>query len=172
MGDLNWDKLDESWAGASVEKKDTGTDYDPVPDGRYVCVIDRVSFKESKAGNPYLNWVLIVENGHSEGRWLFKRNMLESSQNMVFLKKDLATCGVELPEKISELNLESLLDKKVEVTKKTKNDFENIYIDRLLVTGSPFHGIGNASGVPSDDPTHTPGDAAEIFGGNDDDIPF
>ena len=129
---FNWDGLDESWSGAGDVEKDTGTDYDPVPDGPYVCVVDRVEWKTSKNGNRYLGWVLIVDSGAHEGRWLFKRNMLANEQNMTFLKKDLVSCGCLVPERLSDLSLESLLDRKIKVTKKTKGDFENIYIDRLI----------------------------------------
>lgn len=153
MSDFNWTDLDNNWSQAAQPEPANKTEFESVPDGSYVCVIDRVEFKTSKSGNPYLNWVLIVDNGPQEGRWLFKRNMLANAQNMKFLKQDLAACGVELPAKLSELNLESLLDKVVKVTKKTKNDFENIYIDHIVSEVK-------ASGSKAD------------FGGNDDDIPF
>ena len=148
---FNWDNLDNSWAEANVVDTDTGTEYKPVPDGAYVCVVDKVEFRESKAGNPYLNWILVVDSGPHEGRWLFKRNMLGSPQNMTFLKKDIAACGTDVPSKLSDLKLESLLDLKVKVTKKTKGDFENVYIDRV---------VAEAKGT-------TP-----IQEFNDDDIPF
>ena len=106
--------------------------FKPVPDGTYVCAVDRIEFKTSKSGNPYLSWVLIVDSGVHEGRWLFKRNMLANAQNMKFLKQDVAACGIDLPDKLSDLKLESFLDLKVKISKKTKGDFENIYIDNLI----------------------------------------
>ena len=129
---FNWDGLDDSWLKADDVDTDTGTDYEAVPDGPYVCVIDKVEFRESKSGNPYLNWVLIIDGGPHDGRWLFKRNMLANAQNMLFLKKDIAACGCVVPEKLSDFKLESLLDLKVKVSKKTKGDFENIYIDKVI----------------------------------------
>jgi hypothetical protein len=139
---MNWDDLDSSWADAGADSGDTGTDYDPVPDGPYVCVVDKVEFRESKSGNPYLNWVLIINGGSHDGRWLFKRNMLANAQNMSFLKRDIAACGCSVPDKLSDLDLKSLLDRKVKITKKTKGDFENIYIDKLVseVSGAPIPG--------------------------------
>ena len=157
---INWESLDTSWADANVDKADSGTDYAPVPDGPYVCCVDRVEFRESKAGNPYLNWVLVVDNGPHEGRWLFKRNMLGNAQNMSFLKKDIAACGVDLPPKLSDFDLGVLLDVKVKVTKKTKGDFENIYIDKVVpgVKGD------------SDNRIHAATTIKKEF--KDDDIPF
>jgi len=131
---FDWSKIDKSWGEAASGDKGSASKgvFDTVPDGPYSVVIDKAEFKNSKAGNPYLNLVLVVQSGPHEGRWLFKRCMLSTSQNMTFLKKDLAVCGVKVPERISELNLESLLDRKLKVTKKTKDDFENIYFDNLI----------------------------------------
>jgi hypothetical protein len=129
---FDWNALDGSWADANVDNSGSTQEFKSVPDGPYVCVIDKVEFRESKSGNPYLNWVLIVDSGSHEGRWIFKRNMLANAQNMKFLKQDVAACGIDLPDKLSDLKLESFLDRKVKITKKTKNDFENIYIDNLV----------------------------------------
>lgn len=129
---FDWNALDGNWADANVDNSGSTQEFKPVPDGPYVCVIDKVEFRESKSGNPYLNWVLIVDSGSHEGRWIFKRNMLANAQNMKFLKQDVAACGIDLPDKLSDLKLESFLDRKVKITKKTKNDFENIYIDNLV----------------------------------------
>lgn len=131
---FDWAKIDKGWSEAAESKEgSSGTsNFEPVPDGPYAVVIDKAEFKNSKAGNPYLNLILVVQSGPHEGRWLFKRCMLSTPQNMTFLKKDLAVCGVKVPDRISELNLESLLDRKLKVTKKTKDDFENIYFDNLI----------------------------------------
>ncbi|HIB01301.1 MAG TPA: DUF669 domain-containing protein [Phycisphaerales bacterium] len=130
--DMDWEGLDNSWADANTTETDTGVEYKAVPDGPYVCVVDRVEFRTSKSGNPYLSWVLIVQDGPHEGRWLFKRSMLANAQNMSFLKKDIAACGATLPPKLSDFDLKSLLDVKIKITKKTKGEFENIYIDRVV----------------------------------------
>lgn len=140
---FDWNAIDKSWGAVAAVEQDANEAYDTVPDGSYVCVVDKAEFRTSKSGNPYLNWVLVIEGGMHDGRWLFKRNMLATEQNMTFLKKDLAACNVAAPEKLSDLPLESLLDLKVRVTKKTKNDFENIYIDRLISEvngGRPLQG--------------------------------
>ena len=51
-----------------------------------------------------------------------------------FVKTDLHICGLDL-EKLSDLprNLSKLLDVKLEVTKKTKGDNENIYFNSRIV---------------------------------------
>jgi hypothetical protein len=74
---------------------------------------------------------------------------MATPENLSWLKTDLFTCGLEL-EKLSELpeNLEKLLDVKLEITKRTRGDNENIYFNRRIVTDD----------IPDDDP--------------DDEIPF
>tara|TARA_R110001583_G_scaffold21394_4_gene81241 strand:- start:331 stop:801 length:471 start_codon:yes stop_codon:yes gene_type:complete len=130
---FDWDEIDNSWKSAKAPvAKEEKKDFEEVPDGSYSCVVERAEFRKSKSGNPYLSMALVVDSGPHEGRWMFKRNMLRTEENLSYLKKDLAVCGVAVPDKLSDLKLESLLDLSVKATKKTKDDFENIYIDRLI----------------------------------------
>ena len=66
---------------------------------------------------------------------MWRNNMLASSENVKWLKQDLHVCGLELA-KLSDLqaNLDRLLDVKLEVTKRTTGDFENIYFNRRITT--------------------------------------
>ena len=59
---------------------------------------------------------------------------MASKENMKWLKTDLHTCGVDI-EKASHLpaRLGDLLDVKLEVTKRTKGESENIYFNRRIV---------------------------------------
>ena len=70
-------------------------------------------------------------------------------QPIRWLKNDLHICGLDL-QKLSDLpaNLERLLDVKLEVTKRTKGDNENVYFNRRLVLdeGAPGAGGGNGQG--------------------------
>ena len=158
MSEFDWTKIDGDWKSAEKPEGRDKPDFAELPDGPYVCVIDRAEFRTSKSGNPMMSMTLIVNSGPHENRRIFKRNMLGSPQNMTFLKKDLAACGVDLPDKLSDLPLESLLDKVIKVTKKTNRkdgkDFENIYIDRVVADM-------RSAGPPTSTQEY-----------NDDDIPF
>ena len=110
--------------------------YDPIPDGKYQVLVEAVELTSSKAGDPMLKWTFKIVSGDLKGRKLWKYNMI-NSEKLKWLKQDLWTAGLELT-KVSELpeNLEKLLDKMLEIQKKTikskKNpneEFENIYIN-------------------------------------------
>ena len=60
---------------------------------------------------------------------------MASRENLKWLKTDLHTCGLDL-EKLSDLpaNLERLLDVRLEITKRTKDESENVYFNRRIVT--------------------------------------
>jgi len=57
-----------------------------------------------------------------------------SRENIKWLKTYLHTCGLDL-EKLSELpnNLDKLLNVKIEVTKRTRGENENVYFNRRIV---------------------------------------
>ena len=65
---------------------------------------------------------------------LMWRNSVFTQNTLKFVKTDLHICGLDL-EKLSDLpkHLSKLLDVKLEVTKKTKGDNENIYFNRRIV---------------------------------------
>lgn len=134
---FNWDDIDNRWQSSKTpEAKEARGDFEEVPDGSYSCVVERAEWRKSKAGKEYLSMALVVDSGPHEGRWIWRRNMLGSQENMTFLKKDLSTCGVAMPERLRDLKLESLLDLMVRATKKTTlkdgREYDNIYLDRLI----------------------------------------
>ena len=123
-------QFDKEWAEAEVRND---KNFEQVPDGKYQVVVDEVEIVESKAGNLQLKWQFAVFNGSHKGRKLWKYNGLEKSDHIEYLKKDIATAGLEIA-KLSDLpgNLKYLLDQVLEITVKTKGDFTNIYINKSL----------------------------------------
>jgi len=107
-------------------------DFDEVPDGKYQVRIESVRMAESQKGDPMIKWDLIVISGQFEGRHIFKNSVITQA-SLPFVKGDLKTLGLQLP-KFSELpnHLEELLDKRLQVTKKTKDEFTNVYFNKLL----------------------------------------
>lgn len=76
---------------------------------------------------------------------LWRNNVMATRENLKWLKTDLHVCGLDL-QKLSELpaNLERLLDVKLEVTKRTKGDNENIYFNRRIVLDDSLDGAGDS----------------------------
>ena len=123
-------QFDKEWEEAPVE---SSQQYEDLPDGKYQVVVDSVEITESKAGNLMLKWEFGVFNGAFKGRKAWKYNGLEKKEHIEWVKKDIFTAGLEI-KKISDLpdRLKDLLDRVLEVTIKTKNDFTNVYINKLV----------------------------------------
>jgi len=139
-------QYDDDFAGAEVEDKE----FESVPDGKYQVRVDRVEMTKSEAtGNPMLKWGLKIIGPVHKGRMLWRNNLIASKDNVKWLKQDLYTCGLQL-EKLSDLpnHLESLLDIGLEVTKRTKNEFENIYINRKIVLDDSVNTGGSSNDLP------------------------
>ena len=106
------------------------SDRESVPDGKYQVVVEKVEITEAHTtGNPMLKWTLRVIAPKFVNRLMW-RNSVFTANTLKFVKTDLHICGLDL-EKLSDLprHLSKLLDVKLEVTKKTKGDNENIYFN-------------------------------------------
>jgi len=112
-------------------------DFDEVPDGKYQVRIQSVRMAESTNGNPLIKWDLVILNGKFEGRHIFKNSVITPAA-LPFIKGDLKTLGLQLA-KFSDLPLylETLLDLRLNVTKRTKGDFTNVYFQNLITAAAP-----------------------------------
>ncbi len=120
--------------------------YEEVPDGKYQVRIDSVRLDQSQKGDPMIKWDLIVLSGSQAGRHIFKNSVITQAA-LPFVKGDLKTLGMELA-KFSQLanRLEQLLDVTLEVTKRTKGEFTNVYFNRRLQIAG-----GGGNGIPDSD---------------------
>lgn len=73
-----------------------------------------------------------VLSGSQAGRHIFKNSVITQA-SIPYVKGDLKTLGLELA-KFSELSgrLEELLDVTLEVTKRTRGDYTNVYFNRRI----------------------------------------
>ena len=104
-----------------------------------------------------LKWTLRILAPSYRNRLLWRNNVMATRENIRWLKNDLHVCGLDL-QKLSGLpaNLEKLLDVKLEITKRTKGDSENVYFNRRIVLddsataagGSNDHGGPAKDGIP------------------------
>jgi hypothetical protein len=144
MPNVDLSRFDSEFESAAVEEKG---EFDPVPDGKYQVNVDKVEITTAKTtGNPMLKWTLKILAPRLRGRLLWRNNVMASRENIRWLKNDLHVCGLDL-QKLSDLpaNLERLLDVKLEVTKRTKGENENIYFNRRIVLDEGTRGAGSAS---------------------------
>ncbi|MGI6139132.1 MAG: DUF669 domain-containing protein [Candidatus Hydrogenedentes bacterium] len=128
--DIDLSQFDDDYDSAEVEDRE----FDTVPDGKYQVMVEHVELSRAKSsGNPMLKWTLKILAPTHAGRLLWRNNVMASKENIKWLKNDLHTCGLEL-EKLSDLpeRLNDLLDLTLEVTKRTRGENENIYLNRRI----------------------------------------
>lgn len=131
MSDLDLAQFDDDFSEAPVEERE----FEDVPDGKYQVNVEKVELTRAQSsGNPMLKWTLKILGPRFSGRLLWRNSVMASKENLKWLKTDLHTCGLDI-EKLSELpaRLGDLLDVKLEVTKRTKGENENIYFNRRIV---------------------------------------
>ena len=119
-------------------------EYDEVPDGKYQARIESVKLESSQKGDPMIKFDLEVISGAQAGRHIFKNSVITQA-SLPYVKGDLKTLGLELA-KFSELagRLEELLDKTLEVTKRTRGDYSNVYFNRRLnIAHVPSAGVAH-----------------------------
>ena len=121
--------------------------FDEVPDGKYQARIDSVRLDHSQKGDPMIRWDLVVIAGQHDGRHIFKNSVITPAA-LPFVKGDLKTLGLELA-KFSDLagRLEELLDATLEVTKRTRGEYTNVYFNKRIQIAA------DAPGRASDDET-------------------
>ncbi|HPQ70610.1 MAG TPA: DUF669 domain-containing protein [bacterium] len=126
--------LDDDYAAAEVEPNQ----FDDLPDGKYQAKVEKVEMGNTQNGAPMLKWQLRVLGPQHRGRMLFRNSVMASRDNLKYLKADLLLCGLELA-KLSDLpnRLNELLDVGLEVTKRTRGEYSNIYFNKRIVLENP-----------------------------------
>lgn len=123
---LDLSAYDDDFAVAQPE------DRSEIPDGKHQVRIESVRLSRSQKGDPMIKWDLVVISGASVGRHLFKNSVITPAA-LAIVKGELQTVGIDLV-KFSELpeRLEELLDRQLEVTKRTKGEYSNIYFNKRI----------------------------------------
>jgi len=79
-----------------------------VPEGDYPVTVDKITEEEGKdSKKPYLLWELKITEGKHKGKKLFHRTSLQP-QALFNLRATLEAGGVEVPESVQDIDLDSL----------------------------------------------------------------
>jgi hypothetical protein len=117
--------------------------FEPIPDGKYQARIDKIYMDVVRSsGSDQLCWEFVILVGKFEKRRLFKKSILETRENLSYLKLDLETLKIHIdPISTIDENLDLFKDKFVEVYVKNReyNDknYYNVYINNLIVLENP-----------------------------------
>lgn len=91
-------------AGIKINFGEVESSFEPLPEGRYECIVETVEVRESKSSdNDYLNWELKVMDDEHEGRRLWMITSL--SEKALFRLKD-TFLALDVIEEDEEIDLE------------------------------------------------------------------
>lgn len=132
-----------------------------LPDGDYTFLTVKAKPNVSDKGMPSFQSVVRIVGGPEAfiGQEVPVRDNLGSADNMGWFKKKLARLGIEIPAKDEMvrqlLNKDegegsvaaAMLGKKFSGQAKTKNDFLNIYVNKLIGTEEVTESVARANGA-------------------------
>jgi preprotein translocase subunit YajC len=122
--------MQQNWDGADEAGQD-------LPDGTYQFQIVNARFHMTDKSKPQFKTKVKVVGGAEEyiGTELEVNDNLETSENMGWFKKKLRKLNIAAPEDIDEIIdgdvADAMKGKTFEGQVKTKNDFMNVYVNRL-----------------------------------------
>lgn len=119
--------------------KDSANDYDNLPDGKYVGVVEDVTHGKTQSGNPKLSVKFEVTDGDHTGRkiwanFYFVDKMMEVAVKrvMIMVNKfgyELSLDSFKSVETLAE-DISGIVGEEAELTLKTgKNDFQNVDVE-------------------------------------------
>ena len=123
-------KLKGAWKKSQAKSGNS-----PVPDGTYQCRIDEAVLSESKnTQRLQVGWTLKILADDQEGRMLWKYDGIETEEAMGWFKGALETLELEVPDGEEDIPdvLEAAQGLGVEVTVRTKDEFQNVYFNELI----------------------------------------
>lgn len=110
--------------------------FEALPDGNYRVEVKEAVIKQTQdKENYYVNLKLRVEGPSHVGRFIFKACSLQEDR-LKYLKTDLSVMGVDLTniEKLEDA-LEVIPGRLLEIALKTKGEYQNVWINKLIVDG-------------------------------------
>ncbi len=139
---------------------DGGPGADEVPEAQYQAKVKSATLMKSSSGRPQCEWKFKIIGGEEKaiGKVLTVYDGLESPTNMMYFKKKLKRLQLAVPtefEEIPEL-LAAAVGAEVNIQVKYKDDFLNIYINKLLKAGD-----GEGEGEKEEDDDEKPAKPAK-----------
>jgi|GEM_PF-3836228 len=153
-----------------------------LPDGNYIAVINSIKHEDYVSRNgdvyDYLVYSMTVVDGQHSGRKFYKRDLIIPDKSFPYIKRDMLTLKVPIPQHPRDIitSLQAAIGKGIEakiVTKKgEKNDFTNVYIERLAQVMAPQAKPAQARQTAQAPAANSPEDLGYDKDFYDADIPF
>lgn len=125
-------ELESAWS----EAEDRGDQFGDIPDGTYQVKITKATINKSQSSKRLqISWEFTIISGDLKNRKKFAHDGLETKENMDYVKTRLARLGVDVEgTKLGDMPeiLESVIGKTCEIKVKTRGDFQNAYVQKLI----------------------------------------
>jgi hypothetical protein len=125
-------ELESAWSEAEVQEG-----FGDLPDDTYQMKVTKAYLNKSKSsGRLQLTVEFTVATGKFKNRKKWSHLGIVDAQSLGFVKTLFARLKLDPPKKLAELNdeetLEKLLDITCECSVKTRGDFQNVYVNKLI----------------------------------------
>lgn len=116
------------------------------PSGKQEAAIVKFKFATDKNGDSYLKQHLLIDSGEFAGRHVWNNQRLQSKQNMEWFRKNLRTCGVNVPAKMAgyapdedgnSAVLDAVIGRRMQITLKARGDNDDLFFDKVLTDQTP-----------------------------------
>ncbi len=133
--------------GAWDESEDKGDTFGDIPDNRYQTKVTKVEIAKSQSsGRLQIAWEFTIMTGEFKNRKKWAYDGLETKENFDYVKTRLARLGINVKKKkiqdLPEL-LEACVGLTCEVQVKTRGDFQNVYVNKLIDIDAEGDGGGD-----------------------------
>lgn len=111
------------------------------PSGKQEAEVVKFKFAHDKNGDPYLKQHLKIDVGEFAGRHIWNNQRMATKQNLEWFRKNLRTCGVDVPAKMGDFApdddgnstvLDAVIGNRVQITIKPRGDNDDLFFDKLL----------------------------------------
>lgn len=124
--------LDGVWKETAANKGGVN-----IADGDYVTKLSSMEINKSKKGRLQVVSVFTVADGNYMGKELYRFDGLDNETSISYFKAMCETVGLEYPESMVQLpdaikEFTDHFDGMINITMKTKNDYQNLYVKGLV----------------------------------------
>lgn len=156
--------MNDRWDTAKSESSKSGGGGVTVEDGRYNTRLTAAELRDGKDNSIYVLFQFTVVEGDSTGETIGRIAGFETDDKMIYLQRDLRRLGedvddfeiIQLPATLAKLTKNA---PGVRLTVKTKGEYTNVYIDKLVELEDG--GVGEPSATEDETAEEEPVDEEE-----------
>ncbi len=133
------------------ERANEGGSWENLPDGKYIAQLSTAELGNSEKGRFQCKMEYVVKEGEQAGQSIYKYMGLDKEESLDWMAKELVRLGVDATQLEAEelpAALEGLVKSKptVRLKLRTKGEYQNCYIEKLVDSDETDGGDSEAAG--------------------------